>query len=71
MARILENYSLNILRNAGIPVVRYNVVSSKEEAEKYAKELGCPVVVKALIPVGKRGKSGAVSLLQRIKRRQR
>jgi succinyl-CoA synthetase beta subunit len=60
LARILENYSLDILKKSGVPVVRYRVAASKEEVEACAKELGCPVVVKALIPVGKRGKSGAV-----------
>jgi len=60
LARILENYSLNILKNAGISVVQFNVASSPQEVSEYALKLGCPVVVKALVPVGKRGKAGAV-----------
>lgn len=60
MARILENYSLNLLKDAGIPVVKSGVAASPEEAAAWAASLGGEVVVKALVPVGKRGKAGAV-----------
>ncbi|HEY8485882.1 MAG TPA: ATP-grasp domain-containing protein, partial [Limnochordales bacterium] len=36
------------------------VASTPQEAEAAALELGGPVVLKALVPVGRRGKAGAV-----------
>ncbi|WP_028307790.1 ATP-grasp domain-containing protein [Desulfitibacter alkalitolerans] len=60
MARILEHYALNILKENGLPVVDFSVASSGEDAEKITEEMQKPVVVKALIPIGKRGKAGAV-----------
>jgi succinyl-CoA synthetase beta subunit len=38
------------------------VASSANEAETAATELGCPVVIKAMIPVGGRGKAGLVKI---------
>ena len=60
MARILENHGLELLRKAGAPVVRFRATASAVDARTCAGEWGCPVVVKALVPVGGRGKSGAV-----------
>ncbi|WP_406678380.1 ATP-grasp domain-containing protein [Neomoorella carbonis] len=60
MARILENYSLNLLQDAGIPVVKFGVASTPDEAAACAASLSGEVVVKALVPAGKRGKAGAV-----------
>lgn len=60
MGRLLENQSLSILEQNGLPVPRHQVAASPREAWACAEELGMPVVVKALIPVGKRGKAGAV-----------
>jgi succinyl-CoA synthetase beta subunit len=60
MARILENYALELLKKAGAPVVRFKAVATAIDAETCATEWGCPVVVKALVPVGGRGKAGAV-----------
>ncbi|GBD16238.1 Succinate--CoA ligase [GDP-forming] subunit beta [bacterium HR26] len=62
MARLLEHDAKAILAARGIPVPRGQAVSSPEEARRAAVALGRPVVVKALVPVGKRGKSGAVRL---------
>ncbi|KKM09196.1 succinate--CoA ligase [Clostridiales bacterium PH28_bin88] len=44
----------------GIPVPTYAVAQNPQNAAVLAEEMGKPVVLKALVPVGKRGKSGAV-----------
>lgn len=60
MARLLEHHALNILGESGIPVPSFRVVSTPEAAREAAVQLACPVVLKALIPVGGRGKAGAI-----------
>ncbi|GAW92805.1 succinate--CoA ligase subunit beta [Calderihabitans maritimus] len=60
MARLLENQSKDILRQAGIPVPEYYVAGSPEQAAEIVEKLGKPVVLKALVPIGKRGKAGAI-----------
>lgn len=60
MGKILENYSKQILSKHGIPTPKNWTVSSGEEAEKICIEYGKLVVLKALVPVGKRGKAGAI-----------
>ncbi len=60
MGRLLENHSKQLLKGAGIPVPAFEVAASPAEAEAAARRLGGPVVLKALVPVGKRGKAGAV-----------
>ncbi|HDS29519.1 MAG TPA: ADP-forming succinate--CoA ligase subunit beta, partial [Firmicutes bacterium] len=45
-----------------LPVPDFGVANSPDEAEKLAGELGCPVVVKAQVLVGGRGKAGGVKL---------
>jgi succinyl-CoA synthetase beta subunit len=60
MARLLEHHALEILQGAGVPVPRFQVVSTSEAARAAAARIGAPVVLKALIPVGGRGKAGAI-----------
>lgn len=60
MARILENYSLNLLEKSGLEVVNFKVAKTPEEVADYVLEIKKEVVIKALVPVGKRGKAGAV-----------
>lgn len=60
MSRVLENISKEILKEEGIAVPEFFVVSNEGEARKAGDELGYPVMAKALVPVGKRGKAGAV-----------
>lgn len=60
MSRVLENIGKQILRENGIDVPSFFVVSGKKEAGQAGDNLGYPVVIKALVPVGKRGKAGAV-----------
>ncbi len=64
MARLLEHHALDLLKGAGIPVPPFFCVSSPEAAKEAATRLGKPVVLKALIPVGGRGKAGAIQLAQ-------
>ncbi|MBI4528405.1 MAG: acetate--CoA ligase family protein [Deltaproteobacteria bacterium] len=60
MARLLEHHALEILQNGGIPIPAFRVVSTPEKAVEAAKDLNCPIVLKALIPAGGRGKAGAI-----------
>src|SRR5688572_5591132 len=62
MARLLEHHALNLLEGVGVPVPPFVVVSSPEAAKDAAHQLKGPVVLKALIPVGARGKSGAIKM---------
>lgn len=56
----MEHHALNLLKEGGIPVPPFQVVSTSEEAKEAATQLRSPVVLKALIPVGGRGKAGAI-----------
>ena len=60
MSRLLENVAKDILSKSKVAVPRYLVASNVSEAREAAEQLGGEVVVKALVPVGKRGKAGAV-----------
>jgi succinyl-CoA synthetase beta subunit len=60
MGKILEHFSKQLLSKNGVPTPRNWTVSSGEEAKKVVCEAGNPVVLKALVPVGKRGKAGAI-----------
>lgn len=60
MARVLENTAKQILREHSISVPDFLVATSPEQARRAAERIGAPVVLKALVPVGKRGKAGAV-----------
>jgi succinyl-CoA synthetase beta subunit len=46
----------------GIPVSEGRLATTPEEARRAAEELGCPVVVKAQVLTGGRGKAGGVKL---------
>ncbi|WP_119072262.1 ADP-forming succinate--CoA ligase subunit beta [Aggregatilinea lenta] len=48
----------------GIPIPQGKVARSSQEAYEIAKELGTPVVVKAQVLIGGRGKAGGVKLAQ-------
>jgi len=64
MGRVLENVSKEILRENGIATPNFFVVTNEKEAREVASELGYPVVIKALVAVGKRGKAGAVKFAE-------
>ncbi len=60
MPRVLEDKAKALLGDAGVPVPRGRSARTPAEAEKAARAVGRPVMVKALIPAGKRGKAGAI-----------
>lgn len=64
MARVLENVGKELLRENGVPTPDFLVASNSEEARSAAEKIGCPVVIKALVTAGKRGKAGAVKFAE-------
>lgn len=58
--RLYEHEAKALARDAGIPVPRGRLVATAAEAEDAAASLGSPVVVKAQVPVGGRGKAGGI-----------
>ena len=59
---IYEFQGKELFRQAGIPVSEGRLVLTPQEARDAAAELGCPVVVKAQVLTGGRGKAGGVKL---------
>jgi len=60
MAKILENFSKNLLRQNSVPVPSGMVVSSPDEIDQIAPSIHPPWMVKALVPMGKKGKAGLI-----------
>ncbi|MDW8126325.1 MAG: ADP-forming succinate--CoA ligase subunit beta [Candidatus Bipolaricaulota bacterium] len=60
--RLLEWQGREVLAKAGIPVPDGEVAAHPKEVERIAARLGRPVVVKAQVPVGGRGKAGGIRL---------
>ena len=58
--KLFEYEAKDILRRNGISISTSYAVSSSEEAEAIAKEIGKPVVLKSQILVSGRGKSGGI-----------
>jgi len=58
--KIHEYQAKDILARYGIPVQPGRVARTPEEAETIARELGGPVVIKAQVYVGGRGKAGGI-----------
>ncbi|MBI5876172.1 MAG: acetate--CoA ligase family protein [Chloroflexi bacterium] len=58
--RLLEHEAKQLLQAAGVAVPREVVTADPVAAAAFARELGAPVVVKALVPVGGRMKAGGV-----------
>ena len=59
-----EYQSKNLFAQYDIPVPKGKVATSPQEAYDIAKELGGPVVIKAQVLTGGRGKAGGVKLAQ-------
>jgi succinyl-CoA synthetase beta subunit len=59
---LLEYQGKQLFRKHGLPVPEGTPASSPEEAVKAADELGYPVVVKAQVLIGGRGKAGGIKL---------
>lgn len=60
MARILEHHTKDLLNKNGIPVPSGTVVDSVEAFDKVVDSVPLPWVIKALAPIGKKGKAGLV-----------
>ncbi len=60
--KLHEYQSKQIFSRSGIPIPKGRVASTAGEAKAIAEELGGPVVVKAQVLVGGRGKAGGVQL---------
>jgi succinyl-CoA synthetase beta subunit len=60
--KIHEYQAKQIMSEYGVPVPKGRVVSTPQEARQVAQELGVPVVVKAQIHAGGRGKGGGIRL---------
>ena len=60
MARCFEYQGKSFLKNAGIAIPAGEVVSTAKEAFEAATRVGKPVVVKAQVWAGGRGKAGAI-----------
>ncbi len=61
--KIHEYQAKELFAEAGIPVPEQRVASTADEAVKAAEELGLPVVIKAQVHVGGRGKAGGVKVV--------
>ncbi len=64
--KIHEYQGKEILRKYGVPTLAGKVASSVEEALKASEALGFPVVIKAQIHAGGRGKGGGVKLARNL-----
>jgi succinyl-CoA synthetase beta subunit len=60
--KIHEYQAKDILRRFGVPVQPGEIATTPDEAERIARDFGVPVVVKAQVYVGGRGKAGGVKL---------
>ena len=60
--KLHEHQAKGLLTRYGVPIPRGRVAYSVDEAGAFAAELGLPVVVKAQIHAGGRGKGGGVKL---------
>jgi succinyl-CoA synthetase beta subunit len=62
--KIHEYQAKEIFAAFGIPVPRERVAANPAEAASFARELGMPVVIKAQVLVGGRGKAGGVKKVE-------
>ncbi|NHM31411.1 ATP-grasp domain-containing protein [Neobacillus terrae] len=66
MGRMLEDSSKTLLNQNGVPIPNHVVISSPEEITE--QHLLTPCVLKALVPVGKRGKAGAIKFADTVEK---
>jgi len=62
--RLYEYEAKKLFSQFGIPITKGEVVETKEQAKAIALKLGKPVVLKAQILSGGRGKAGGVKFAQ-------
>jgi succinyl-CoA synthetase beta subunit len=60
--KLEEFQAKKLFRDYGIPAPDGIMVTTAEEARSAAEKIGCPVVVKAQVQIGGRGKAGGVKL---------
>ena len=60
--KLEEFQAKKLFRKFGIPVPDGIMVTTAEEARSAAEKIGCPVVIKAQVQTGGRGKAGGVKL---------
>lgn len=60
--KLHEYQSKQLFAQAGIPIPRGRAAATPTEARDVARDLGCPVVIKAQVLVGGRGKAGGIRL---------
>ena len=60
--KLHEYQAKSLLRDYGIPVPDGRTADAPAESETIAREIGCPVMVKAQVLVGGRGKAGGVKM---------
>ena len=66
--KVHEYQAKEILARYGVPVPNGKVARTADEAAAIAEELGVPVVVKAQIHAGGRGKGGGIKLASGVAR---
>ena len=62
--KLEEFQAKKLFREHGIPTPAGIMVTSAVEAESAAQDIGCPVVIKAQVQAGGRGKAGGVKLAE-------
>ena len=60
MAKLLENQTKEILQKRGVNIPIGMVASTPQEATTAVEKIGGQCVVKALVPMGKKGKAGLI-----------
>ena len=60
--KLHEYQAKALLKDYGIPVPEGEVAATPEEARTIARRIGFPVMVKAQVLVGGRGKAGGVKM---------
>lgn len=58
--RLLEYEAKEVFRNFGIPVPKGAVIKSPAKTASAVEKVGLPLVIKAQVPVGGRGKAGGI-----------
>ena len=64
MARLFEYQGKELLKKAKVPIPRGEVAATPQEAAKIAEKIGKPVVIKAQIWAGGRGKAGGIKFAE-------
>jgi len=57
---IEEHDAKQLIASGGVPIPAGSVATSPDQAHSIAREIGTPVMVKAQVPSGKRGKGGGI-----------